>query len=891
VYIDCQYDKWDNEVKVWERTPTGRRLKRYPAPLYFYVPNEAGKYKSMYGDILERLDFETHEEFKAERDMFKSRGIQLFESDISPDIKVLMNEYWGKPSSDLHYTLFDIEVDVSDEGGFASVAGPAGPYAPINAITLWHSWTKKYQVYAVPPKNWKGSINLKEGLWARDDVTLMLCKNEKHLLELTLRHIEDTDLLSGWNSDFFDIPYLLKRTELVLGEAYVKHWTFDKAKEPQWSEKEKFGVKEMVVKMTGRQHLDYMRVFEKYNIEGRPSYSLDAIASDELDNFTKLEFDGSFEEFYNSDFEIFLEYNLRDVEVLVKIDEKFKYLAVAFEMAHQNTVRIPSILGTIAYVETSITNYAHQYKLIVRDKIDMGDNEKVEGAIVLTPVSGLHSNIAAIDINSLYPNTIRSLNISPEKVIGQFEKGEEDWRGIYLSDSNEHSLIFDNGDYSTATGKEWKVFLKDAKWAVSGYGTVFDQGNGVGLVPTVLATWLSDRKKFQKMKKEADKELMQLKKNKADANLIAEKKREVEQYDRRQYVKKISANSLYGALLNAFFRFNRKELGASTTGSGRQITTFMNETIGELITGKKVNVIKTVEVDDGEVHNIYTTDCNQIVIIDTDSSYFTLPLATSNQETIEMADAIADTVNSMFPTFMQDAFLCQPGFDTMITGGRELVADKGVIIARKSYVMHLIDKEGKAVDEYKIMGFAIKKSDTPLPIQKFLQEIIDMILKQSKSYQDISDFIMKQRKELFSTPAVQLSLGVTKAVNNFEKYMNEYNRVEKEGKGRAKMPQNARASINFNECLERFGDKKSTPIRSSDKVKILYVKPNEYKYETMAIPVDTTNFPKWFSQNFEVDTSLMEKKLIDLKLEKLFKVLDFEIPTAKSIHLQNLLEF
>ena len=222
-------------------------------------------------------------------------------------------------------------------------------------------------------------------------------------------------------------------------------------------------------------------------------------------------------------FYLFQKYNLRDSEILVKLDEKFKFIALINQMAVENTVLFENMMGTVRYVETGMTNRAHNvHNLIVADKKIMTDGVKVEGALVLSPNVGLHKWLGSVDITSLYPSVIRSLNISPEKFIGQFVSGnnltyiehetagEADWRGIISGDDLNHIMQMDNGETYEGTGAEWKKILTEQKWAISAYGTVFDESCGLGIVSDSLTYWFAERKALQKEKKKWHKERIRL---------------------------------------------------------------------------------------------------------------------------------------------------------------------------------------------------------------------------------------------------------------------------------------------------------------------------------------------------------------------------------------------
>jgi DNA polymerase elongation subunit (family B) len=507
-FVGAHYNAYSEEVFVWERDDANaefsRILKKYDAPYYFYVEDDDGEFKSMFGATLKRLDFTSKKEFESALSRYSTR--KKYESDINPAEKVLMANYYQVDAPKIHYTLLDIEVDYKKELGFSS---PENPYAPINAITLFHQWSKEYITYAVPPPSWAGKD------WdAMLDKTLpskvTLFETEKELLKATLLAIRDSDVVSGWNSDFFDMPYLVKRTEMVLGKDVAKHWCFDGCPGPRFEEKERFNEKRLTVKLYGRTHLDFLQLFKKFAFGGRSSYALKAIAAEELTDMDKIEFDGSLDELYDNDFNFFIRYNIRDTEILDKLDEKFKYIELANEMTHANTITLIGCMGSVRLIDMGIINYCHyELKLIVADR-DPKVGPRIEGALVLNPKTGLHEWIGSVDINSLYPSAMRSLNISPEKIIGQFTRntnimeidGEWDWYGITTKDAEIHTLWFEDGSYAEFTGAEWYEILKGKNWAISGFGTVFDQGNGQGVIPGLLTAWYAERKALQKLKAE-----------------------------------------------------------------------------------------------------------------------------------------------------------------------------------------------------------------------------------------------------------------------------------------------------------------------------------------------------------------------------------------------------
>lgn len=886
-FISASYGNY-GKIIVWEKSKLGNRIiKNYDPVYYFYVPDLEGEYVGIDGQKLTKLIFPNKTEFEKGLIQHKIR----YESDFSMLEKTLMNNYLNADVPILNTGFIDVEVNYKKEIGFARINNP---YAPISAITIYKTIQKEYITLVVPPTNWNGK-------WSKKLNNVFVCLDEKELLNAFLELIDDVDILSGWNSEFFDLPYIAKRIEKVLGPSSLKRLNFPGSiHDPKWKTVEKFQVQETIIELDGRVHLDYLKLFKKFTLGGRASYSLAAIADEELD-IPKLHYDGTLEDLYTNDFTHFVEYNIRDVEILVKLDEKYKYILLTNTMVHESTVNFNQIFGSVNIIDTAIVNFAHRMNLIVMDK-KHSPKENVEGAIVMTPKMGFWKWIFSCDINSLYPSVYRSLNLSPEKIIGQFTRDELDWESINKSsDEIIYLRLESNNELLEATAIEWKDILIQKKWAISAFGTVLDQ-NKEGLLPSVLSFWFKGRKELQAKKKEWA--------NKADEILKSGKKKtskeyldaiaQSEYYDLLQGVRKVLLNSSYGATLNEFCRFHDSRLGASTTATGRQITTFMNQTIGNMISGSDTKIIKTSVFEDGEYINNYSYDGNEVIYGDTDSGYFCLQDYVDNaDEAIEIADTIVNSVNEMFPKFMSETFLCTDGFNSLIRANREVVAESGIFQAKKKYMLYVIDMEGKRLSKedkksFKTMGSDIKMSSTPVYIQDFLKQVVLKIL-YSEDRKDIENFIIKFRDSFSSSniedlinPLEIASRGSAKVLEN---YYQQWSRIEKKGIGKVNLPGHIRASINYNECLKLFEDKTSQPITSGSKIKNVYLTKNQYNFKSIAFPAETDSFPSWFTENFSVDMKLMEQKLIDKKLSNIFQALEWEVPTRQSQFNNSMFEF
>jgi DNA polymerase elongation subunit (family B) len=875
-YISAK--RQQEEVTVWERTDEGRIEKTYRAPYYFYTKDDDGNETSIFGDKLIRHDFRNSKEFNYGRSEFKSSGIEMFESDILPEIRVLSEHYYNKPAPNLNITFLDIEVDYDIKIGFSTIANP---YAPINSIAIYHKHQDRTIVYCVPPDDsWTDPSQFDDEL--HDLAEIVFCKDEKELLLYIIAEIEDSDVICGWNSDFFDMPYIAKRIERVLGKKYFRMLSFPNAGNPKYREVEKFGKIQETIDLQGRVSVDYLNLFQKYEAAERPSYKLEAIADAVLPELPKLHYEGTLHSLYRNDFQHFVRYNIRDTEILKGFEERLGYVALANEMYHISCGLFKHVGGTLKLAELAINNYCHHELNMRVPNVNIPDSsDSIQGAFVLIPRVGLHSLIGSVDINSLYPSAIRSINISPETLIGQFpdnvRAAEEIAKGSMVS------LMFeyDDGRTETHNADDWRIVLRKSKWAISGYGTVFDQETK-GIIPAILENWYTTRKEYQKLKSQA---------------LDAGDKEKAAYYDRLQYVYKIKLNSLYGALNNAYFRFYDLRMGESTTGTGRQILIHQCAKACEILDGtyavpdlQKHKTPKGEYVDlgskvthDGKIHYGYS-DKWSVIYGDTDSSYFETH-ATNEQEAILIADRVGEVISDSFPEYMRETFLCSEGFDDIILTGREIVSDRGIFIDKKRYILHITDNEGEKVDKLKVMGVDTKKTTLPPNVSKKLNSFIERFLK-GEEWDGIANDIVNYKDELENAEDV-MTIGLPKGVKGVE----EYTQNMKVYGENTRLPGHVAASIHYNRCLEEYGDKESMPISSGMKIKVFYLEQKVGRFKSIALPTDIEIVPQWFLNDFSVDKNAHITRLVDKPLGNIIKAIGKDVPSKQSMMVDSLLDF
>jgi len=876
-YVDAWFDRNNDVIKIVERNKKGEReFRDIPVRHTFYYKDARGKYLSIYGDALSKVVVKSTKELRKEQAI--NSGKQLFESDINPIFVTLSENYLNADAPKLNVAFFDIEVDFDPEKGYST---PDDAFMPITAIAVHLQWMETMVCLAVPPK----TLTMDEAkAMVEEFPNTMLFETEAEMLDVFLDLIKDADILTGWNSEGYDIPYTVNRVTKALSKEDTRRFClFDQF--PKRREYEKFGRQSVTYDLVGRVHLDSLELYRKYTYEERHSYRLDAIAEYELGE-RKTQYEGTLDQLYNHDFKKFIEYNRQDCALLDRLDKKLKFLDLANTLAHENTVLLQTTMGAVAVTEQAIINEAHRRGMQVPNRTKMNEREEntaAAGAYVAYPKEGIHDWIGSLDINSLYPSAIRALNMGPETIIGQLRqtmtqeyldnkmaKGSSfaaSWEGVFGSLEYEAvmaqeigtdiTIDWENGESDVISAAEVYKLIFDSHqpWVLSANGTIFTYEKE-GIIPGLLKRWYAERKEMQGKLKECIK----------TGNKIEE-----EYWDKRQLVKKINLNSLYGAILNPGCRFFDKRIGQSTTLTGRQIVKHMASKVNEIIAGD------------------YDYRGKAVIYGDTDSCYFSAyktlekevvsgKLPWTKETVINLYDQIGEEVNTTFPQFMLDTFHVPKTRGEVIKAGREIVGSKSLFITKKRYAVLYYDKEGKRADvdgkpgKIKAMGLDLKRSDTPEFIQNFLSDVLEKVLT-GASEEDVLAHISEFRLKFKSRPGWEK--GSPKRANN----ITEYEAKEKK-QGKANMPGHVRASINWNTLKRMFNDKYSMNITDGQKVIVCKLKQNPMGFTSVAYPVDELRLPQWF-KDLPFDHAEMEQTIIDNKLDNLIGVLKWDVRSTE----------
>jgi len=521
MYVDALFKRGgDSEtIKVVERINGKRVYREFQPDYHFYLTDPKGSHKTIYGDTVKKIVPRTYIE-KQKLIKTLSGNVKKWESDVDPIFRSLEHNYHNGDAPALNVAFFDIETSFDKEEGWSDAAD-ANNY--ITAISVHLQWLDEIICLAFPPE----TLTWEEATAIAEDVgNTVLFKTEAEMLNAFIDVIEDADVLSGWNSEPYDIPYVVNRIKKVLGKNEARKLCLWEQM-PKERKFERGGREALTYDLIGRISIDYMAIYKKYNYEERHSYALNAIAEIELGE-TKIAYEGTLDELYNDDFKKFLEYNIQDTRLLDKLDKKLQFIDLANSIAHSSCVLIQTTMGAVAVTDQNVLMEAHNNNMICPDKKHTHEESasRAAGGWVATPRKGFHRWIGSTDMKSLYPSVIRTLNMSPEMIVGQIRldrtneaiaiweaKGGKhtfaswwndrfhvlEMEDFYNEDiGNKLILDMEDGSEFEMTGKELHdlIFESGQPWCISANGTIF-KTDKEGVIPSLLTRWYNERKVLQ----------------------------------------------------------------------------------------------------------------------------------------------------------------------------------------------------------------------------------------------------------------------------------------------------------------------------------------------------------------------------------------------------------
>lgn len=829
-YRNAVYNYKTETVELYTWTENGDRIvKSIQCHPYFYYEDNNGTDTSIFNTKLKKKEFRNQfDRFK----FIKERGLSQIFDNHNPVQQTLIDLY-AEHNDSVDFAKFALKiyyVDIEAVGpkGYSS---PHDPKEEICVITIYDSSKKKYIVWGLQQYSNKDS-----------DVVYHFCSNEQELLTKFIDYFQEDppDILSGWNIDRYDVPYIINRIEKILGTEEADKISPHRRRYTK-TFAGKFGKKEIVHRLDGISCVDYMDIYKKFCPNNRESYKLDYIGMVELEE-AKVDYgDQSLYEFMVSDWNTFVDYNIQDVKILVKMEEKLKYIELLRMLSYVGCTTFEGGLGTVGVVTGAAAIEARKRsQRLVTYVVGDDDEREFEGGHVSVPLAGHHSSIISFDANSLYPNTMITLNSSPETKVGRILEVEKD----KVSIRNVDGIVID------MTKKEFHNFLIKEKISISRAKILFSQKKK-GVFPDMVDSYYKKRVKTRK-------EIKDIKtKNKS---LTEEQKIKITQLDTKQQAIKIFINSVYGVFGNDYCPVKDKDIAESITLTGQSVAKEARNIFKRFVT-QETGITDNVELEKG------------LIAGDTDSVYLSLFQLTNNfsengkvtEETYKIAEKLEVYLNDNIKKWAERSLNT---IDCRFEFKRETLCDYGVFLEKKRYVLHILDKEGLPPDDpWKYTGVEVVTTKMPKSIKPYVKEIIqNLIMTKSEAS---TNLLLKEAYETFLGMNID-QIAQVSGIKNIEKYESLANGFSVH-KG---TPYHVKAAYYYNILLDELGiSYKYERIMSGDKIKLFYVeKPNRYGISAIAYK---TRYPEEFKELFKPDMEEMFEKDMYKCIERFYKIMNW----------------
>ena len=795
-------------------------------PTMFVSSKRETKYKTLTGDYVEPVKPGTIKETREfiskydGVDGFKLYGFERF-------IYQFISENYPEDQIEFDISkikLVTIDIETKSENGFPDVESAS---EEILLVTIQDYTTKEIITWGTKSFN-----------NTHDNVDYRLCNDEHHLLNSFIQWwIENTpDVVTGWNCEFFDIPYITGRLNRVLGSKLMKRLS-------PWglvtqSDIVVRGRKNFIVDIGGVSVLDYMRLYKwSPGTPNQESFRLDYIAQQELgqQKLDHSEFD-TFKDFYTKGWQKFVEYNIIDVKLVDRLEDKLKLIELALTMAYDAKVNYQDIFFQVRLWDCIIYNELKKRNIAIPQKVGSKKDEKYAGAYVKEPIPGKYDWVVSFDLNSLYPHLIMQYNISPETLIEQRHPSATVDR--ILSEEINFELYKDN--------------------AVCANGAMYRRDKR-GFLPELMQKYYDERVIYKNRMIKAKKAY--------EKNPSKSLEKEIARCNNIQMAKKISLNSAYGAIGNQYFRYYKLENAEAITLSGQVSIRWIENRMNQ-----KIN------------HILKTKDTDYVIASDTDSIYLNLgPLVeVIYKEREKTTESVVGFLNKIceveFEKYIESSYETLAryvnAYDQKMIMKRENIADRGIWTAKKRYILNVWDSEGVRYSEpkLKIMGIEAVKSSTPAPCRKAIKDALKVMM--SGTEDEMIDFIDQFRKKFRSLPPEEISFPRT--VSDVVKYKGR-NAIYEKG-----TPIHARGSLLFNHHVKRLGlEGKYSLIGNGEKVKFCYLRsPNPIHENVMSFIQD---FPREIGIEKYIDYDLQfEKSFLD-PLKIILDVIQWNVEKTASL--------
>lgn len=783
--------------------PYMRKVDFYPT--LFVTSKSPSKYTTLEGQYVDEMKPGTIKETKEFVKKYEDvAGFNVY-GNTNYAYQYISDNYQDDVNWDMEQIkVFTIDIETSTEHGFPDIRSAN---EEILLITVKDLHKKTVTTFGYSPTG-----DLYNNY--RDDVTYQAYTSELSMLKDFMIWWQQNypDVITGWNTDFFDMPYLINRIGRELGETFAKKFS-------PWgiiNQRNTFikGNEEQHYDISGISQLDYLELYKKYTYTKQESYRLDYIAQEELGDKKKENPGVDFKDFYTNHWQKFVEYNIHDVELVDKLEDKMRLLELHLTMAYNAKINFEDVYSQVRMWDTIIYNHLRKKNIVIPMKVSNGGKDaQFEGAYVKDPLIGQHKWMASFDLNSLYPHLIMQYNISPETLT--HEK---------LSVTVDKLL---NKEIDTDYCKRRDLALTANGWCY--------RKDVKGFMPELMEQMYVNRSKFKKQMLKVEQEYQN---DKTKTHLL----KEISRLNNLQMAMKIALNSAYGAMGNQYFRYFDIRMAEGITTSGQLSIRWMANKLNAMLN-------KTLK----------TQDKDFVVAIDTDSIYLTLEdliekvcVGKTTEQKIKTMDKMCEEV---FQPFIDQGYTelaeYMNAYSQKMVMKREVLADKGIWTAKKRYVLNVHNSEGVqfAKPKIKVMGLEMVKSSTPAVIRDKLRDSLNVIL--AGDQKDLHTYVTEFRKEFDKLPVEEIAFP--RSCNGVKQYAGSPVYI----KG---TPIQVRGALLYNHHLKRMGlEKKYQPIRDGDKIKFVYVRtPNPLQEDVIAF---SQHLPKELGLEAYIDYDKMFEKV------------------------------
>jgi DNA polymerase elongation subunit (family B) len=848
MYRNIYYNIPRKYIKLFTWDENGKRTSvEIPFSPYFYVETDSNAdAMSIFNTKLAKKSFKN----SWDRDKYiNNSGLKRIFYNIQAEQQFLIDTF-GNKNSTPEFSQFPLKIYYLDIETYSPGEFPDPKIAPdqINVITIYDSIGERFHTWGIGGKS-GGDFK------APDNVTYYKCKSESDMLIKFLRFWREDypDMISGWNSESFDIPYLINRINVILGDEKAKLLSPVGQLYCRENVKTKYGKFEDYWYIKGISHLDYMNVYKKFSREKRESYKLDHIAEVELKQNKKYVPASDLSAYADSDWQGFVEYNIQDVNILAELEQTLHYLQIVRKLAYMGYTTFEQALGTIAIVTGAMALKAFDKGMVI-PTFEHKDVQNYEGGFVREPQRGLRDSIVSFDANSLYPNTIISCNLSPETKIGKVINKTETHVEVRLT----------NGKIYELPHKDFAKWVQEEELAITKAKVLYSQ-KIKGFCPELLDGVYAERVQNQK---DLKKHKRYIENCTEGSDKHKEHKKAIIELDVMQYTLKILMNSLYGTFGNKYSPFYDIDAAASVTLTGQAC------------------IKEAADITDRFVKKEYGIEEDCTIYGDTDSVYITIaPIlrklgkqlskedGTVTKDAYDIAEKLETELNEKITTWADRTCNIK---DPRFVFKRETICNSGLFLEKKRYILHVLDKEGfkpSEEKEIKYTGVEVVSIKIPKKVKPLIKEVSKVMLKTrdkkktDEAYKRAYEEYLKLKVEDIATPT---------GINNYEKYEGMANGINF-GK---KTPGHVRAAIVYNYLLRRLElTSKYEKIESGDDIKTFYVQKNPYAIKGIAFK---DRYPQEFGVN--VDKVLMFNKNVTPAVERLYESVGWSIknPTRET---------